>query len=294
MKEPAKIEKVTDDALSRSIISSVIGILLCMVCLVGTTWAWYSLSVESGVSVTEGANLDFNVTVTKTVSPEDGGKATKSTETLNPTETALPDADGTYTFTGGTHTVTLTKTGTAEKGFCKVEAKKSGEEAEATLSYYIVDFTGEESVSFTVKGSGTLKLIPMWGTPASDYTVIPSEGITLTPDPAAVSATPPPKPETQPDETGSPTDGETGTPEGNTTEGGQIPPDAGKTPPDETPADPGTTEPEEKSEGVIGEQSQTKPETQVEPPVNTETTEQVTVPETQTEQTETSKTTTQE
>ena len=161
MKEPITTEKVTDTALTRSIISSVIGIVLCMVCLFGTTWAWYSSSVTSGVSVTEGANFDFNISIGDSITP----------------------IDGVYTFVGGEHTVTLTKTGTAEKGFCKVEAKKSGEEAEAT-TYYIVDFTGKETIHFTVKGSGTLKLIPMWGTPAEGYNnLIPDNGIALTPDP---------------------------------------------------------------------------------------------------------------
>ena len=217
MNEPAKIEKVTDDALSRSIISSVIGILLCMVCLVGTTWAWYSSSVTSGVSVTEGANFDFSV------------------EIMEPVEAT----DGVYHFESGTHTVTLTKNCTATKGFCKVEATKTGEET--NTSYYIVDFTGKEFIEFTVKGSGTLKLIPMWGTPTSDYTEIPSEGIALTPDATAMMSQP--KPETQPDEMVLPTDGETGTSEGNTTEGGQIPPDAGETQSSDTPTNPETAEP---------------------------------------------------
>ena len=203
MKEPITTEKVTDTALTRSLISSVIGIVLCMACLFGTTWAWYSSSVTSGVSVSEGANFDFDISIEDSITP----------------------TDGVYTFEGGEHTVTLTKTGTAEKGFCKVEAKKSGEEAEAT-TYYIVDFTGEEPISFIVKGSGTLKLIPMLGTPAEGYNPIPDNGIELTLD--TVTAMLPQQEET-------PTDGETGTFEGITTEGGQTPPDAGETPPGETP-----------------------------------------------------------
>lgn len=203
MKEPAENEKVTEAAMTRSIMAAVIGIVLCMACLFGTTWAWYSSSVTSGVSVTEGANFDFSVDITENV----------------------VETDGVYTFEGGEHTVTLTKTGTAEKGFCKVEAKKSGEDSETT-SYYIVDFTSQESIEFIAKGSGTLKLIPMWGTPAEGYNPIPDNGIELTLD--TVTAMLPQQEET-------PTDGETGTFEGITTEGGQTPPDAGETPPGETP-----------------------------------------------------------
>ena len=157
MKEPITTEKVTDASLTRSIISSVIGIVLCMACLFGTTWAWYSSSVTSGVSVTEGANFDFDISIEDSITP----------------------TDGVYTFAGGEHTVTLTKMGTVAKGFCKVVATKNGEDAETT-TYYIVDFTDEETVEFTVTGPGTLKLIPMLGTPAEGYDPIPEDGINLT------------------------------------------------------------------------------------------------------------------
>lgn len=284
MKEPAKIEKVTDDALSRSIISSVIGILLCMVCLVGTTWAWYSLSVESGVSVTEGANFDFNIAVTKNL-PE-------TTENqVTPEEVQLQN--GQYSLEENVeYTVTLTEKGgcTAEKGFCKVVATKAGENGETT-TYYAVDFSSDKSaVTFEVTGPCFLNITPMLGTPA-DQTLIATSGITLEP----LTLTAPlrtekiPEEKITPAEDVTPTDGETGTPDETAEKQQQETPPAEEQQqqPVETPADPGTTEPEEKSEEVIGEQSQTKSETQVEPPVNTETTEPVTVPETQTEQTET-------
>ena len=159
MKEPIHSGKVSEAALSKSIAVSVVGILLCMICLVGTTWAWYSLSIESGANMTEGANFDFSVEITDNVDP---------------------DENGVYHFENGPHTVTLTKTEgcTATKGFCKVIATKVGGEAETT-TYYIVDFTDTGSIEFTVTGSGTLKLIPMLGTPTSEYTVIPGEGIQL-------------------------------------------------------------------------------------------------------------------
>ena len=160
MKKPGENEKVTESVMTRSVISSVIVIVLCMVCFVGTTWAWYSSSVESGAGETFGANFDFSVEITESVAA---------------------DENGVYTFVNGTHTVALTKAGTAEKGFCKVVATKSGE-ASDTTTYYIVDFTAGESVNFRVTGSGKLELIPMLGTPASGYTALPAE-IELTPDP---------------------------------------------------------------------------------------------------------------
>lgn len=176
MREPIHSGKVSEAALSKSIAVSVVGILLCMICLVGTTWAWYSLSVESGNNEMTGANFDFSVAITESVEPE----------------------NGIYSFAGGEHTVTLTKTGTATKGFCKVIATKNGEEAEAT-TYYIVDFTDADSINFTVTGSGTLKLIPMFGTPTEGYDPIPENGIELTLTP--LTAVPPQKEEVSQEET---------------------------------------------------------------------------------------------
>ena len=43
-------EKVTERHLKRVLISSVCGILLCMTCLVSSTWAWYTATVQVPVS----------------------------------------------------------------------------------------------------------------------------------------------------------------------------------------------------------------------------------------------------
>lgn len=40
-------QKVTEKHLRRVLISSVCSILLCMSCLVGTTWAWFTVSIEN-------------------------------------------------------------------------------------------------------------------------------------------------------------------------------------------------------------------------------------------------------
>lgn len=40
-------EKVTEKALRRVLISSICAILLCMTCLVSTTWAWFAVSIEN-------------------------------------------------------------------------------------------------------------------------------------------------------------------------------------------------------------------------------------------------------
>lgn len=83
--------KVTEKMFGKVLLSSVCGILLCMACLVSTTWAWYTVSIEneenvieiikpevtvkvddalfiSGDKLTEG---DHTVTITRSVNQDD-------------------------------------------------------------------------------------------------------------------------------------------------------------------------------------------------------------------------------
>ena len=38
---------VTEKYLRQVLVTSICGILLCMSCLIGTTWAWYAVSIEN-------------------------------------------------------------------------------------------------------------------------------------------------------------------------------------------------------------------------------------------------------
>lgn len=59
-----KGKKITEKMMARVLISSICSILLCMVCLAGTTWAWFAVSIEnpgneiqiSSVTITEQIN----------------------------------------------------------------------------------------------------------------------------------------------------------------------------------------------------------------------------------------------
>lgn len=56
-------QKVTEKVLRRVLISSVCSILLCMTCLVSTTWAWFTVSIENTGNVIEIATVTANVTI---------------------------------------------------------------------------------------------------------------------------------------------------------------------------------------------------------------------------------------
>lgn len=58
-------QKVTEKHLRRVLISSVCSILLCMSCLVGTTWAWFTVSVESKENEIQMATISVDVTITQ-------------------------------------------------------------------------------------------------------------------------------------------------------------------------------------------------------------------------------------
>ena len=139
-----KYEKVSEKSLSRIMLSSVFGILLCGICLAGLTWAWFTGSVSSTANTITAA--DFSV-----------GVEFKQNELV--IEPAIENES--YKLNSGTYKVTITADGSATTGYCKVEY---GEK-----TYYTVPlFTNSESdtVEFTVYASGNseLKITPQWGT----------------------------------------------------------------------------------------------------------------------------------
>lgn len=56
-------QKVTEKHLRRVLISSISSILLCMSCLVGSTWAWFAVSIENTGNVIEIGTPEIKLTV---------------------------------------------------------------------------------------------------------------------------------------------------------------------------------------------------------------------------------------
>lgn len=90
-------EKVTDKALRRVLISSICSILLCMTCLVSTTWAWFTVSIENRGNVIQIAEVKKNVTITD----------------INTNSTIAAAADGVFTLNSGTYNVHVNLTNDA-------------------------------------------------------------------------------------------------------------------------------------------------------------------------------------
>lgn len=135
-----KHTKPTDKNLMRLFLPSIVGILICMVCLAGTTWAWFSASVQTGAQTITAAN--FNVKVA-----------------IDPTP--VESADGRYKLTGNvTYTVTLKATGTADEfgGYCIVE-NTAGDK------HYTSQMKPGDSLKFTLipPADGTYTFTAVWG-----------------------------------------------------------------------------------------------------------------------------------
>ena len=141
-----KYEKVSDVSFSRIIVSSVLGILLCIFCLAGLTWAWFSGSSSSAANSITAAEFKVKVKI-------NGSEITS--------------ADGKYTLNQTVNTVTVTADGSATTGYCKV---KFGENTYHTIQIFKVPAENNpQSVTFTVKSvaGAELEIIPQWGTYAN-------------------------------------------------------------------------------------------------------------------------------
>ena len=56
-------DKLTDEAFSRIMITSVLSILICIICLCSVTYAWFTMGVESGGNVVQAGRFVADVNV---------------------------------------------------------------------------------------------------------------------------------------------------------------------------------------------------------------------------------------
>lgn len=145
-----RYEKITDHSLSRILLSSVMGIVLCILCLAGLTWAWFSDSVSSQSPAITAADYDVQIQVAKS------GVELQPSEPGNYTLAAGSNSDRSYT-------VTIRALGTASTGYCTVQF---GDETYHTVQLY----PNGAAITFTVTATvaSPLTITPQWGTYAND------------------------------------------------------------------------------------------------------------------------------
>ena len=144
-------EKVTEKIFLRAMISSVLGIILCTVCLAGMTWAWFSDSVTSHSSNITSASFSVKVTV---------NKGTDNTE--------IPLTDGKYKLEQSSekYKVTLKATGSASTVYCKVNINGVIYTARLNLNSNNAPFIFEFEIDCSAK-SATVTFTPTWSNSGS-------------------------------------------------------------------------------------------------------------------------------
>ena len=165
--------KVSDKEFTRIMISSVLGIMLCVICLAGLTWAWFSGSVTSSANNITAASfniqIDVKVKVTKTTVPH----------TVE---------NGIYSFSlekNKAYDVKITAGGTATTGYCEV---LFGENVYHTIQIFnisdesnsgsILSTDRPQEINFTVNAttdSTLLQIVPQWGSYAIAEKLIGNE-----------------------------------------------------------------------------------------------------------------------
>lgn len=182
--------KPTDENILRLLMPSAVGIALCMVCLAGSTWAWFSSSVQTAPQTIEAANFDIAVTVNDEPVPSpvtleagqqytvtltaignapsggycevESGAVFLYTETILPNEllafTLIPDSNAAYTFTA----VWGKYSGKADiTNGCKIGAEQpeTGDETPAP------PISGQNAAEYVVQSGDTLgKIAQEYGT----------------------------------------------------------------------------------------------------------------------------------
>ena len=147
-------EKLTEKAFSRLMLTGILGILICIVCLCSATWAWYNTNTSSSENKLGSGVFELDVSVTDDTTAE----IATFKQTDGSTLCALSDA-GLYTAT-----LTVTEKSTVTKGFC-VLAAKGGRYPTAQIFN-----SGTKSITFIIDAKEpnlSLTFIPAWGTPSS-------------------------------------------------------------------------------------------------------------------------------
>lgn len=117
--------KSTDEKYFRLLLPSLASIALCMICLAGTTWAWFTASISAPTQTIVSANYDILVEL------KDGDAA------------VLP-IENKYSLSANTaYTVTLTANGTAKQfgGYCIVKNREKTLYTAAILPDSTIVFT---------------------------------------------------------------------------------------------------------------------------------------------------------
>ena len=134
------------DGLARILAPSVLAICVCTLCLCGVSWAWFTATASTGTTVIQAATYTVDVSADK-------NESVKITTESGTTTVTFTDA--------GEYTITLTPTGTAQNGYCKISY--------AEVDCYTGQLsTGELHFKVNADANSKLTITPQWGTYSGD------------------------------------------------------------------------------------------------------------------------------
>ena len=148
-----------DDSILKMLCPSVLGMIVCVICLAGMSWAWFTAGVQSQTTIKAAS-----YTLRETVSVKaDGSSDSKSTDVLE------KSADGTYELSANKkYVVTLDPEATPRNGgYCIVKIKYKDDGSEKTVKYSTAALMSNQQFSFTISNgnkAASCQLIAAWGT----------------------------------------------------------------------------------------------------------------------------------
>ena len=152
-------------SILRMLCPSLLGIMVCLICLAGMSWAWFTAGVQSQSTITAGS-----YTLNETVKVKTSGTSADSADAAK-TGALTKEADGTYALAENTQYVVTLKPSAAPKsgGYCILKMTYAGDDgANVEEKYCTVALTSDNEFNFTINnGNRAVKcqLIAAWGTP---------------------------------------------------------------------------------------------------------------------------------
>lgn len=152
-------------SILRMLCPSLLGIMVCLICLAGMSWAWFTAGVQSQSTITA-----KSYTLNETVKVKTDGTSGNSADAAN-TGTLKKESDGTYTLAANTQYVVTLNPSAAPKngGYCILKMTYAGDGgANVEEKYCTVALTSDNEFNFTIdNGSKAVKcqLIAAWGAP---------------------------------------------------------------------------------------------------------------------------------
>ena len=198
--------KITDKVMLVKVAQIVVTMIVCLIAMSLSAYAYFSHNVTSGVNIIQSADFGLNV---------------KITDQSDPANEILAGEGGIYQLGNGQYTVTLTKKGTASTGFGVIEVTVG----DNTTKYHTQQLNDPNiplSFTFTLSGftdsnPANVKITPHWGTSSyysyenkdtNPYYIQAGETVTVTPTGSASleedessngeEETPPPDDNTEP------------------------------------------------------------------------------------------------